>query len=104
MLADPERIQVFQWDGKQLSGPISSLSTPEVLSAYEPDFSRKRIFEFYLVRLLEAWLRDAAYHWKSDSPPGSAELRKVGLLERVEGGTRVAEPEVQRGHLLHCLN
>lgn len=32
-------------------------------------------------------LRDLAYHWKSENPPGSEELGKAGLLEKLEGGT-----------------
>jgi hypothetical protein len=63
------------------------LDTPKVLSHYDPDFAGKRIFEFYLLTLVEAWLRDLAYHWKSPNPPGSEELQAAGFLGRVEGGT-----------------
>jgi hypothetical protein len=44
-------------------------------------------FESYLLTLVEAWLRDLAYHWKSEDPPGSEELGRAGLLEKLEGGT-----------------
>jgi hypothetical protein len=45
------------------------------------------VFESYLLTLVEAWLRDLSYHWKSENPPGSEELRSAGLLKRLEGGT-----------------
>jgi hypothetical protein len=53
----------------------------------EPDFPIKRVFESYLLTLVEAWLRDLAYHWNSEDPPGSEELGRAGLLEKLEGGT-----------------
>jgi hypothetical protein len=54
---------------------------------YDPEFPRERVFESYLLTLVEAWLRDLAYHWKSENPPGSEELGRAGLLEKLEGGT-----------------
>jgi len=48
------------------------------------------VFESYLLTLVEAWLRDLAYHWKSEDPPGSEELGKAGLIEKLEGGTNAA--------------
>ena len=41
------------------------------LSFYEPDLDRKRISPDYLEGLIEAWLRDFAFHWKSQRPPAS---------------------------------
>ncbi len=41
----------------------------------------------YLETLVEAWLRDLAYHWKSETPPESEKLAEIGLLQRLEGGT-----------------
>jgi len=87
MAIDPQSIQLFQVSGRQLSAPVAHLDTPEILSHYDPDFTSKRIFEPYLLTLVEAWLRDLAYHWKSPNPPGSEELKATGFLGRVEGGT-----------------
>jgi hypothetical protein len=70
-----------------LEEPIVRLDTREILQFYDPEFPGKRVFESYLLTLVEAWLRDLAYHWKSENPPGSAELERVGLLERLQGGT-----------------
>lgn len=91
MLVDLKNIQIFQWDGANLSEPISYLNTADVLSCYEPEFSNKRIFGLYLSTLIEAWLRDLAYHWKLDKPPASEQLAAIGLLQRLEGGTTQIE-------------
>ncbi|WP_233153784.1 hypothetical protein [Scytonema sp. HK-05] len=48
MLVDVENILIFQWDGKNLSEPIFCLNTANVLSHYEPDFSKKKYFIFTL--------------------------------------------------------
>jgi hypothetical protein len=80
-------ISVFRVDNGQLEPPVAQLETPEVLKRYDPDFSNQRIFERYLLTLVEGWLRDLAYHWKSKNPPGADELRNAGLLDRLEDGT-----------------
>ena len=84
---DPERIHAYRSTANGIEGPIVHLDTPEILRHYDPEFPRERMFEPYLLTLVEAWLRDLAYHWKSEDPPGSEELGRVGLLERLEGGT-----------------
>ncbi len=84
---DPNDIQLYRPEGESLGEPILQLDTRQVLLHYDPEFPRKRVFEPYLLTLVEAWLRDLAYHWKSEDPPGSAELGRAGLLEKLEGGT-----------------
>jgi hypothetical protein len=84
---DPNCIQLYRPAGENLGEPIVRLDTRQVLQHYDADFARKRVFESYLLTLVEAWLRDLAYHWKSENPPGSEELGRAGLLERLEGGT-----------------
>ncbi len=84
---DPNMIRLYRWVEDTLTGPIVHLDTAQVLQHYDPDFPRRRVFEPYLLTLVEAWLRDLSYHWKSENPPGSEELRSAGLLERLEGGT-----------------
>ncbi|MEH2294509.1 hypothetical protein [Nostoc sp.] len=87
MLVDVNKILIFQWDGNNLSEPIISLNTADVLSHYEPKFRDKRIFSLYLKGLTEAWLRDLAYHWKSAIPPFTKEMTEIGLLQLLEDGT-----------------
>jgi hypothetical protein len=84
---DPNCIQLYRPAGEILGEPIARLDTRQVLEHYDPEFARKRVFESYLLTLVEAWLRDLAYHWKSENPPGSEELGRAGLLEKFEGGT-----------------
>ncbi len=84
---DPDCIQLYRPGGEDLGEPIVHLDTRQVLRHYDPEFPRKRVFESYLLTLVEAWLRDLAYHWKSENPPGSEELGRAGLLEKLEGGT-----------------
>lgn len=94
MLVTPENIQIFQWDEKKLSKPIVCLQTADILSYYEPEFRDKRIFSLYLTTLVEAWLRDLAYHWKSQNPPGSQELEAISLLEKLADGTTQTEVKI----------
>ena len=90
MLADIEDIEIFQGNDADLLEPISSIKTADVLSHYDPEFGKKRIFEPYLKTLVEAWLRDLAYHWKSEKPPASEQLADIGLSQRLAGGTTEA--------------
>jgi len=92
MLVDLEDIEIFQGDDASLSAkPIASLKTMDVLRHYEAEFGTKRIFELYLTALVEAWLRDLAYHWKSEKPPASEQLAAIGLLQQLAGGTTQLE-------------
>ena len=97
MLADLENIEIFQWDGANLSEPVSVLNTAAILNHYDPEFSSKRIFWYYLETLIEAWLRDLAYHWKSENPPASEELAAIGLLQVLEGGNTYSERDSEGG-------
>jgi hypothetical protein len=91
MLVDPSRIQIFRWDGQQLSGPIQTFETPEILGHYSERFGTRRVSEDYLRGLVDLWLQDLAFHWKSPSPPGSSELAADGLGTRLAGGTTEME-------------
>lgn len=86
MLVDLEEIAIHQLDCEDFSEPVLVLNTPEILSDYEPQFGEREIYYHYLVRLIEAWLRDLAYHWKLELPPASEKIAEIGLLERLEGG------------------
>lgn len=87
LAVDTREILVYRVDGEELGGPVASLRSAEVFSPYDPGFPTRRVFHPYLITLVEAWLRDLAYHWKSDSPPGQDELRESGFLRKVEGGS-----------------
>jgi hypothetical protein len=93
MFVDLEHITLLGRDLADPRIPIETLRTVDILKFYDPDLIRngshsgiKRIYGEYVVTLVEAWLRDLAYHWKSETPPGTVELSSTGLLERLEGG------------------
>jgi hypothetical protein len=87
LAVDPSCIQLYRAVADSLGEPIVRLDTRQVLRHYDPEFPRQRMFESYLLTLVEAWVRDLAYHWKSENPPGSDELGRAGLLEKLAGGT-----------------
>ncbi len=87
MFVDTEQILIFKWDGVNLSEPLCSLNTGEILRYYQPDFGSKSIFGHTIETLVEAWLHDLAYHWKSETPPASKQIAEIGLLPMLAGGT-----------------
>lgn len=87
MMVDLEDIRIFPCVILNWSEPVSSIKTASVLSHYEPRYGKIRIFHHYLEGLVEAWLKDLAYHWKSQTPPASEQLAEIGLLQQLEGGT-----------------
>jgi hypothetical protein len=99
MFIDTEQILIFKWDGVNLSEPVCSLNTGEILRYYEPEFGKKWMSEGYLEGLTESWLRDLAYNWKSEIPPASEQIAIIGLLQRLTGGTTKAG--VQLGNFVY---
>lgn len=99
LVVDLEKIEIFGWNGRSLSGPLLVLPTDEILRPYDPDFGSRRIFEPFLITLVEAWLRDLAYRWKSETPPGCEAVAKIGLLPLLEGGATKSEVTLTNGHL-----
>jgi hypothetical protein len=93
MLANLEEIQIFKVRNDNDMQLKISLKTVDILKYYDDEFADKKIYGLYLITLLEAWLRDLAYHWKSEIPPGSEELAKIGLLEKIEGGDTYSQNE-----------
>ena len=94
MVVDTEIIQIYRWDKQELSEPLWVLNTGDILRFYDPKFDEKPIFESYLTTLVEAWLRDLAYHWKSSSPPATADIEEIGLLAHLADGTTEEEVEL----------
>lgn len=99
MFVDTEQIQIFKWDGENLSEPICVLNTGEILRHYEPEFGKKWISERYLESLIESWLEDLAYNWKSEMPAASEQIAIIGLLQRLTGGT--TKSGVQLGNFVY---
>ncbi len=91
MLVDSRKVRVYRWDGQRLPNPAATLDTAQALTPYEPDYGQKPIYEHYLIGLVEAWLRDIAYHWKLSSPPYAVEIAEIGLAGQLAGGTTRSE-------------
>ncbi|MGL5063098.1 MAG: hypothetical protein ACRC62_24230 [Microcoleus sp.] len=87
MFVDTEQIKIFKWDGINLSEPVCSLNTGEILRYYLPEYGSKWIFEDTIETLIESWLHDLEYHWKSEIPPASEQIAAIGLLPLLAGGT-----------------
>ncbi len=86
MMVDLDRILIFSsQEGRELALQYES-ATGDILSVYDPTFRQKRIFDDYLLTLINAWLHDLARQWKTDRPPGMDELVKIGLVEKLRGG------------------
>ncbi|MCU0546034.1 MAG: hypothetical protein MUE44_28350 [Oscillatoriaceae cyanobacterium Prado104] len=87
MFIDTEQILIFKWDGVNLSAPVGSLNTAEILRYYYAGYGSQQVFEDTIETLVESWLHDLAYHWKSAIPPASEQIAAIGLLPLLAGGT-----------------
>jgi hypothetical protein len=95
MVVDRERIRLFKIKDATSDRVSLELDVAEVLSHYDPEFrSKGRMSTYYLIALVDAWLDDLASHWSSEFPPGEEEMRAVGLLQHLEGGTTEREVEL----------
>ncbi|MEY3869268.1 MAG: hypothetical protein ACRCT1_20095 [Microcoleaceae cyanobacterium] len=82
MYVDLDKINVFKWDGVNLSEPLCTLKTAEILSFYDPNFLNKKwLSEDYLETLTEAWLQDLNTQWKHDKPPALEQIDSIGLRQ-----------------------
>jgi hypothetical protein len=115
MLADPEQLSLYRKHADGTAELVWTARSADVLTHYDPEFGRSprrlwpepkpgsildrasseldrvRISPGYLRTLIEAWLRDIAYHWMSSAPPAKDEMASLGLLCRLEGGTTRSE-------------
>ena len=66
---------------------IARFETKKVLAYYDPDSIEGIIYQSTLMTLIQSWLRDTAYHWKSENPPYSEEMKKIGLYDLLFDGT-----------------
>jgi hypothetical protein len=89
ILADLSTIRIFRAEGRRLGEELATLATSRVATEYDPAFASKRVFHDYLAEIMNAWLSDVAYHWKSAEPPGMEILRSIGLAHAVSDGSTV---------------
>jgi hypothetical protein len=94
IIANSDQIRILKWNAKELSKLVRVFNTGDILHHYEPKFGHKQISDTYLTTLIEAWLRDLAYNWKSKHPPAADEIEEIALLEQLANGTTEEEVEV----------
>jgi hypothetical protein len=87
MVVDLEDILVFDTKATEPLVPICRFKTAEILVAYDPDFARKRIFDDYLLGLVETWLGKFGWRTTLDPPPGMKEFAEAGLAELLAGSS-----------------
>ncbi|NES99578.1 MAG: hypothetical protein F6K61_03210 [Sphaerospermopsis sp. SIO1G1] len=63
---------------------VNRLETKKVLGFYDGSSIEGIIYQFTLITLLQSWLRDLDYHWKSENPPYLEEIKAIGLLALLE--------------------
>ena len=105
MMIDKEEMQIYAIDGANLDEPVCTLKVVNVLSRYDPEIGNKQKSPFgigrsYLAGKAESWLRDLAYNWKSEIPPALDQMKAIGLLPLLEGGTTSSDVEI-RIDILH---
>jgi hypothetical protein len=95
MYVDLDKINVFKWDGVNLSEPLCTLKTGEILSYYDPNFLNKKwLDEYHLETLIEAWLHDLDSHWKHEQPPAIEKITEIGLLPLLIGSSTKTEVKI----------
>jgi len=84
MFVNLKQIRIYQSGNYQ---PVLILKTEEMFSFYAPNYQEyKVIFQEYLVSLVDSWLSDISYHWKSQNPPFQMQINEVGLTSLLEKG------------------
>jgi hypothetical protein len=95
MFVDLNFVMVFSFRaGARMADLTSQILTEKVLSAYEPEFSKKRIFGQYLATLVESWLRDFTSSGEAVHLFGLDTLIENGLAESLKGGTIYREVSI----------
>jgi hypothetical protein len=90
MIVDPEFIDVLTPDNDKWHTEFK-IPTQAIVKAYDKDYRSERIHEHYLSALVEGWLRDLSYNWRSEDPPGKDSFTKSGLLGFLRHGTTRSE-------------
>jgi hypothetical protein len=66
---------------------VARLDTKKILGHYNPKSIQGIIYQSTLITLTQSWLRDLAYHWKSQTPPYIEEMKQIGLFTLLCDGT-----------------
>ncbi|KOR38467.1 hypothetical protein H6G72_12200 [Planktothricoides sp. FACHB-1370] len=44
------------------------------------------LFKYYLITLIQAWIKDLAYHWKIQKHPSIDLIKEIGLFDCLADG------------------
>ncbi len=67
--------------------PITILKIEDILSFYASNYQEYEvIFQHYLVSLVDSWLSDISYDWKSQNHHFETQINEVGLISLLEKG------------------
>ena len=81
MVVDLDNILVFDVRKADPTISICQFKTKDILEAFDPDFARKRIFDDYLLALVETWLQKFGWRQTLAAPSGMKEFAEVGLAD-----------------------
>ncbi|NER34376.1 MAG: hypothetical protein F6J93_10155 [Oscillatoria sp. SIO1A7] len=89
MFVNLKQIRIYQSGNYQ---PAMTLRTEDILSFYAPNSQEYQvIFQDYLVSLVDGWLSDLSYQWKSYNPPYKTQINEIGLTFLLEKGVGFVE-------------
>jgi hypothetical protein len=91
MIADPNAIYVRKQGYEPRADTYRKLDPGPIFLHYDPDSGNKRILRNYRLGLIQSWIEDMIYHWKSEVPPESDQLAAIGLLDRLKKGATYRE-------------
>jgi len=91
MVVDPSAIYVKRLGSEPGPETYRVLDPVPIMRYYDPDGGKQRILRNYRAGLVQSWLEDMIYHWKSSTPPESEQVAAIGLLERLEKGATYRE-------------
>jgi hypothetical protein len=83
MYVNTKYIRIYQAGNSE---PIEKLNVLEILKFYDPGFHDKKMRQPFVMALIQAWLRDLAYHWNSPNPPAMKEIEEIGFLKILDNG------------------
>ncbi|MGK7902716.1 MAG: hypothetical protein AB4352_15145 [Hormoscilla sp.] len=84
MFVNLKQIRIYPYGNYR---PVMILKPEEILSFYAPNYQEYQVFfQDYLVGLVNSWLSDLSYHWKSQNPPFQKQINEIGLTSLLENG------------------
>jgi hypothetical protein len=81
-----EEMTIYRKHRTRSLEPVATIPTREIIRFYAPESVEGRLFSRFIAAMIDVWLRDFMWHWKSPTPPYSETMAALGLVERLENG------------------